>query len=183
MDENNSDQFHQDHRWRINSCSRFMGRLVHMRYPFSRLLTVLTDTWPPKFTSTRIRADVAAHVHKATHKAAATVNTSSVVLMELVAWPSPLEYSLDRRKSIFNAPRVGRYRNTALQKRFLLAHPAINLSSLGVVLWGLPNLGHSPTIPVACKRCIRRSSTERYIPIKVKHHVIYFINIFFRSTF
>ena len=41
-----------------------------------------------------------------------------------------------------------------------LAHRAIILSSLGVVLRGIPERGRSSTIPVACKRCIKRSIKE-----------------------
>jgi len=50
-------------------------------------------------------------------------------------------------------------------RRFLLAHWAISISSLGVVLLDMSDLGRSSTIPVTCKRCIRRSITEWYTPI------------------
>ena len=75
---------------------------------FNRLLTVLTDTRPPKFNPSRVRSDEA--------------------------------------------------------NRFRLAHWAINLSSLGVVLRGLPDCGHSSIIQVACRPCIRRLVTEWYTP-------------------
>ena len=69
----------------------------------------LTDSWPQKFNSSRILADVA--------------------------------------------------------KRFLLAHWAISLSSLCVVLRGLSDRGGSLIIPVACTCCIRQSITEWCTPI------------------
>ena len=88
------DQSHRATRWRQDSCGHLMGHLAHRRCLLRRLLTVLTDTWPPKFNSSRIRADVA--------------------------------------------------------KWLLLAHRVISLSHLLIVLQGLPDLGHSSTIPVAC---------------------------------
>ena len=45
-------------------------------------------------------------------------------------------------------------------KRALIAHRNIRLSSLRLVLWGLPDRGRSSTIPVASKLCIRRSITK-----------------------
>ena len=38
------------HRWRTYSCGRFMGLIAHKGCSLSRMSTVLTDTWPPKFT-------------------------------------------------------------------------------------------------------------------------------------
>jgi len=43
------DQFHRAHQWCNDSCGHFMGSPVHRHYSLSRLLTVLTDTWPSKF--------------------------------------------------------------------------------------------------------------------------------------
>ena len=55
--------------WCCNdSCDRFVGRLARSICSLSRLVTVLTDTWPPKFNESRIRADVAKRfllVHRA----------------------------------------------------------------------------------------------------------------------
>jgi hypothetical protein len=53
------DQSHRATRWRQDSCGHLIGRLVHRRCLLRRLLTVLTDTWPPTSNSSRIRVDVA----------------------------------------------------------------------------------------------------------------------------
>ena len=104
-------EFHRALQWHNDSCDRIMGCLAHRRCTISRLFTILTDTWPPKFISSGIQAEV------------------------------------------------------LVVKRFLLALPAIRLSSLCVVLRGLPDRGPSSTIPFACKRFIRPSVTEWCIPI------------------
>jgi hypothetical protein len=49
--------------------------------------------------------------------------------------------------------------HNSIDFEYELIHRAIGLSSLGVVLRDIPERGRSSTIPVACKRYIRRSIT------------------------
>ena len=112
------DQFHRANRWRTYSCGHCMGILAPKRCPLIRISTVLTDTWPPKYTSSRIRVDVAT--------------------------------------------------------RFILAYRAISLSSVGVVLWDVPDRRGSPIIPVAGKRYTRRPITAWCTTIY--HATLIFIN-------
>jgi hypothetical protein len=78
-----------------------------------------------------------------------------VALCRCCSWSHLLTVLTDPWPPIFNASRIW----------FLLEHQAISLSFLGVALRCLPDHGRSSSIPVACKRCTRRSITEWCTPI------------------
>ena len=83
----------------ISNYGHFMGRLVCMRCSLSCLLTVLTDTSPPKFISFRIRADVAKRFLLA-HRSIILSSLGVVLQCQQDRWCSQNHFSRLQRKSI-----------------------------------------------------------------------------------